>query len=142
MIPLWTTTSRPEQSVWGWALKVVGRPWVAQRLFAQLGLEVAELADFAPELQLAVADHGDAGGIVAPVLQPLEAFDQDLTRLETSQVADDSTHAGRSLLSEKPVAVKALEGRASHPGPLIPLTLPSSPRGEGSRKPGIQSGHA
>ena len=32
MIPLCTTTSVPEQSVWGWAFSSDGRPWVAQRV--------------------------------------------------------------------------------------------------------------
>ena len=33
MIPLWTTTSVPWQSVWGWAFSSDGRPWVAQRVW-------------------------------------------------------------------------------------------------------------
>src|SRR5579885_925956 len=32
MIPLWMRASRPVQSVWGWALRSVGPPWVAQRV--------------------------------------------------------------------------------------------------------------
>ena len=32
MMPLWTTAKRPEQSVWGCALRSLGRPWVAQRV--------------------------------------------------------------------------------------------------------------
>src|SRR5438093_8814169 len=31
-MPLWTTTSVPLQSVWGWALSSDGRPWVAHRV--------------------------------------------------------------------------------------------------------------
>ena len=33
MIPLWMTATRPLQSVCGWALPSVGRPWVAQRVW-------------------------------------------------------------------------------------------------------------
>ena len=32
MMPLWTTTMRPEQSWCGCAFSSVGRPWVAQRV--------------------------------------------------------------------------------------------------------------
>ncbi len=31
MMPLWTTTTRPAR--WGWALRSVGAPWVAQRVW-------------------------------------------------------------------------------------------------------------
>jgi hypothetical protein len=34
MIPLWMTVIRPVQSIWGWALTSLGRPWVAQRVCA------------------------------------------------------------------------------------------------------------
>ena len=33
MIPLWTTTSEPSQSVCGWAFSSEGRPCVAQRVW-------------------------------------------------------------------------------------------------------------
>ena len=33
MMPLCTMAMRPEQSVWGWALRSVGAPWVAQRVW-------------------------------------------------------------------------------------------------------------
>jgi hypothetical protein len=33
MIPLWMIARRPVQSRWGWAFWVVGRPWVAQRVW-------------------------------------------------------------------------------------------------------------
>ena len=32
-MPLWTTATWPEASVWGWALTSVGSPWVAQRVW-------------------------------------------------------------------------------------------------------------
>ena len=33
MMPLWAIASRPLQSVWGWALRSTGGPWVAQRVW-------------------------------------------------------------------------------------------------------------
>ena len=33
MMPLWMTAMRPDWSVWGWALGVVGAPCVAQRVW-------------------------------------------------------------------------------------------------------------
>src|SRR5574337_2088109 len=33
MMPLWTTTRSPVQSLWGWAFSSVGRPWVAHRVW-------------------------------------------------------------------------------------------------------------
>ena len=33
MMPLWITAIRPDWSVWGWALGVVGAPWVAHRVW-------------------------------------------------------------------------------------------------------------
>ncbi len=32
-MPLWMTAISPLQSVWGWALSWVARPWVAQRVW-------------------------------------------------------------------------------------------------------------
>ena len=35
MMPLWMTVTSPVQSTWGWALRSLGRPWVAQRVWAR-----------------------------------------------------------------------------------------------------------
>ena len=35
MIPLWITVMSPVQSWCGWALRLLGRPWVAQRVCAR-----------------------------------------------------------------------------------------------------------
>ncbi len=85
MMPLWTRATRP--ALCGWALGVVGAPWVAQRVWpmpmvafkgsgGEHGLQLADLALGAAAFDLAVDHGGDAGGIVAPVFQPLQAIDQ------------------------------------------------------------------
>ncbi len=33
MMPLWMTATVPVQSTWGWALRSLGAPWVAQRVW-------------------------------------------------------------------------------------------------------------
>ena len=47
MMPLWMTAMRPDWSVCGWALGVVGAPWVAQRVWPMprvpVGMLVLEL---------------------------------------------------------------------------------------------------
>ena len=35
MMPLWMTVMAPVQSTCGWALRSLGRPWVAQRVCAR-----------------------------------------------------------------------------------------------------------
>ena len=55
MMPLWMTVRSPVQSAWGWALRSLGRPCVAQRVWprpalrggravGQGGLQVGHLA--------------------------------------------------------------------------------------------------
>ena len=45
---------------------------------------------------LAHGEGGDAGAVVAPVLEPVQAGDEDLLRLLVPDVADDATHANVS----------------------------------------------
>ena len=45
---------------------------------------------------VAAAQRGDAGGIVASVFEAPERLDQDGCRLLISQISDDSAHAGLS----------------------------------------------
>jgi hypothetical protein len=47
MMPLWTTATRPLQSVWGWALRSLGAPCVAQRVWRdpEARVELAVLED-------------------------------------------------------------------------------------------------
>ena len=61
------------------------------------GLEVGQLAGLLLDEQVAgLVDEGDPGGVVAAVLEPLEALDQDRARLPGAGVADDSAHVGVS----------------------------------------------
>ena len=86
MIPLCTTATRPASSVCGWALASVAGPWVAQRVWPmpvvpanRLGRCVAEVAHPAGLLghpDPAVAEHGDAGRVVAAVLEPGQALEE------------------------------------------------------------------
>ena len=104
MMPLWTTTIRPVQSRCGWAFSSVGRPCVAQRVWpmpyspssglpASDLLEVRQLAGAAPELDRSVADDRDAGRVVAAVLEPPQAVDEDRQHLLRADVADDAAHS-------------------------------------------------
>ena len=108
-MPLWTTTSEPEQSVCGCAFSSDGRPWVAQRvwpmpsvpatgLLTQDRLEVLHAAGGAADLERPVLQDGHARGVVAAVLELLQAVDDDADRALLTDVADDSTHRSAFLL--------------------------------------------
>src|SRR5438552_2545220 len=49
-------------------------------------------------LAVRLVEDGDAGGIIATVLEPLEALHDDGGRRALAQVADDSTHAAASYV--------------------------------------------
>ena len=103
-MPLWTTTMRPVQSRWGWAFSSVGRPWVAQRVWpmpkvpsmglsAMTSSRLTELAGGAAELEaVGAAGYGDAGGVVAAVLEAAQTFNDDGDDRLRANVSDDSTH--------------------------------------------------
>ena len=115
MMPLWMTVISPVQSRCGWALRSFGRPWVAQRVCArptaaegvdveQGRPQVGELAGLLLHEQVAVlVDQGDAGRVVAAVLEAREPFEQDGPRLARSGVADDAAH----VVWFPPVAARA-----------------------------------
>ena len=94
MIPLWTTTV-PSQSVWGWAFSSDGRPCVAQRVWPMPGvparaapsaLEHLEPPGGPPDVEGAVVEHGDAGRVVAAILEALQPFDDDADRALVADV--------------------------------------------------------
>ena len=107
MIPLWMTVISPVQSRWGWALRSLGRPWVAQRVWARpiaacgvrSAMAVWRLASlparFSTNRSAAVVDEGDPRRVVAAVLEALEALDQDRAGLAGTRVADDAAHEWR-----------------------------------------------
>jgi hypothetical protein len=78
----------------------VGRPArvanadvAAERPVAQDLLEVAQLAHGPAHLDGRAAYDGDPGGVVAPVLQPLQAVEQHVHRVRfVPDESDDSTH--------------------------------------------------
>ena len=105
MIPLWMTVISPVQSTWGWALRSFGpavrRPAGVReadagvgRPVGQRGRQVRELAGALLDEQRAVVEEGDAGGVVAAVLEAPQPLDQDRAGLPGAGVADDAAHAG------------------------------------------------
>ena len=104
MMPLCTTATRPDSSVCGWALASVAGPWVAQRVWPmpvvpakRLGSTVGQVAHPAGLLghpDPAAAQHGDAGRVVAAVLEAGQSLEDDGGRVLAADVADDSAHGG------------------------------------------------
>ncbi|MNS64507.1 hypothetical protein D3C72_976380 [compost metagenome] len=62
------------------------------RVGGELGFQVAQFADLAAQIERARVRDGDAGRVIAPVLQALEALHQDLGSGLLPDVTDDSTH--------------------------------------------------
>ncbi|MNT26274.1 hypothetical protein D3C72_1618360 [compost metagenome] len=63
-----------------------------QRVGGQHGLQLADLALGAAAFDAAVDDGGDAGGVIAAVLQPLQAVDQTGDDGACARDADDAAH--------------------------------------------------
>jgi hypothetical protein len=53
---------------------------------------VAEVADGAHRLELAVREHRQARRVITPVLEPLQAGEDDLASRPLAYIADDSAH--------------------------------------------------
>ena len=110
MIPLWITVIVAGAVLVGMGVEVVGpavgRPARVReadrrvrRPVGDRGLEVGELARLLLDEQVALlVDERDPGGVVAAVLEPPEALDQDRARLAGTGVADDAAHALGDLL--------------------------------------------
>ncbi|MNI62711.1 hypothetical protein D3C73_1180420 [compost metagenome] len=62
------------------------------RISRQDGLQLADLALGATALDAPAVLHGDAGGIIAAILQPLQAVDQARDDGAGSGDADDAAH--------------------------------------------------
>src|SRR5581483_1613275 len=82
-------------------------------------LEVVELADAAPHVDVAVHDGREAGRIVAPVLEAAEPVDQDPARLLLADVTHDPAHdanhplgTDEATLPESARATRCFNGRA------------------------------
>ena len=61
-------------------------------------IELGHLAHAAALLQGAVAQHGEAGGIIAAVFEAVQAFEQDGRHIALGHSADNAAHAVYSLL--------------------------------------------
>ena len=84
--------------------RAVGRPagvadaGLAGEALGQPGLQVAHPAGLLVHAAVpASGEHGDAGRVVAAVLQPGQALEQERGGLLPADVSDDSAHAGESL---------------------------------------------
>ena len=85
------------------------------------GLEVDQLAGALLDEQVAgVVHERDPGRVVAAVLEPLEALDEDRARLPRTGVADDAAHTIESPLSLRTMSWRLVpegggDAPASHP---------------------------
>src|SRR5262245_54414548 len=84
----------------------VGRPAgvpdagrAGERIAREPGFEVAQLALGPPAGELSALQRGHAGGVVAPVFEPLERIDKQARDRLPSENAYNSAHASGSLLS-------------------------------------------
>ena len=101
--------SLPEASVWGWALTLVGLPWVAQRVWlmprravervaGQAAFQLLDAAHFLHDLEAVAVEHGDAARVIAAVFETAQALQQKRLGFLVSEIGDDSTHKRTSLL--------------------------------------------
>src|SRR5690606_4444279 len=101
----------------------VGRParvadaeLTVDRLAAQHFLELRQLAGAAADVHGAVAYDRDAGRVVAAILQPPQALDEDGNERLVTQVSDDAAHESARL-----VLVFQAAGAAFGPAVLVDL---------------------
>jgi hypothetical protein len=59
-----------------------------------LGGKLGDAADSAQALQLAVLEHGEAGGVIAPVFELAQALKQHGDDVATGNGGNDATHGG------------------------------------------------
>jgi hypothetical protein len=105
----------------------VGRPagvpdadGAGQRLAREPGFEVAQLALGPPADELSAFKRGNAGGIIPPVLKPLERIDKQARDRLAPENAHNSAHASGGLLcrglkscpEDDLLAVNAAQGTA------------------------------
>ncbi len=99
MMPLWTTAIEPETC--GWALRSLGTPWVAQRVWAmpvtdRVLAEAASSSATRPTERTrsmpVAADDGQPGRVIAPVFELLQAFDENGNNVAAGCCRDNATH--------------------------------------------------
>ncbi len=82
----------------------------------ELGLELVEVAHRAHRLDVIADDQRDAGAVVAPVLQPSQAGEDELLGRALSDVANDAAHRRGSFPSSMRTHGGRRPGRGSPPG--------------------------
>ena len=133
MMPLWTTARRPVQSRWGWAFSSVGgrgwpsgcgrcrparRPGACDARSRSSATEwVPSAAPGPPECRPAV-DQGHAGRVVAPVLEALQALEQDRRARRPPPVTPMMPHMAPRLPGERAPPHGALTGPPGRSAPL------------------------
>ena len=106
MMPLCTTATDSSVLRCGCALRSVGGPCVAQRVCAmptlprhrvgrERPLELRDLPRGAARLDRLAIEHGDAGRVIAAILESLQPLDQERRGLHGADVADDTAHKDR-----------------------------------------------
>ena len=58
-------------------------------------------------LDLAVVEDGDAGAVVAAILEPLQSIEQQRRRVTLARVADDAAHQRTSAVDDRRVGVSS-----------------------------------
>ena len=76
-------------------------------------LEVLELPRAAADFEPSFADDGDAGGIVAAVLELAQTLDEDFSGLSGADVSDDAAHGFRNLIVPAPRKMAGYKGRGA-----------------------------
>src|SRR5262249_15446732 len=91
----------------GFGRPAMGRPagvadadGAGERLTREPGFEIAQLALGPPADELSAFQRGDAGGVVAPVVEPLERIDKQAGNRLTPENAYNSAHASGRLLAD------------------------------------------
>ena len=108
MMPLWTTAILPAASRCGCALRSVGRPCVAQRVWptpvvprkacgvglGECALQICQPAGASPNRQVTVpVDQRDTGRVVTPVFHPAQRVDDNIEGGLVPDVADDTARS-------------------------------------------------
>src|SRR5919109_3044255 len=91
------------------------------------GLEELEVPDGADIVEAVVFQERDAGGVVAAVLESLEAVDQEWLRCSRPDVSDDSAHGGPPSLGRNGHPSKTQKSPAAA-DPVVAVGYPSSRR--------------
>ena len=123
MIPLWTTANLPAASRCGWALRSVGLPWVAHRVWptpvpptsAAGSVSASASSRFASRparLRTVIppwpSSNCDSRRVVTAVFHPAQRVDHDVAGRAIPDVADDSTHGYTRVVQRRSAAAREL----------------------------------